>query len=172
MRIHGTRRQVSTIVLVSLILFTATPAPRAADVPTTNISGKVLDQDGVTPVRGVSIQLKDRSSDLIYQSDPSGDSGQYKISNVPDGDYSILVVTPEGTFELPNRLTIVGGKPSMITVILTAAASRASGGETAPEESDRRRMAVLVPIIGSVVVAAFAAREYFEKDGDGSPKLP
>ena len=75
-------------------------------------------------------------------------------------------------FELPNRVVIQGGQPSAITVILTAAASaavREGGPAPAPR---RRKAALLIPVIGGIFVAAFAAAEIFEKDEDASPKLP
>jgi hypothetical protein len=165
-------RSVSSLVLATLLIFAGAPSPVTALPPETDITGKILDADGVTPIQDVFVRLKNRAGDAIFESGPADGSGQYRISNVPDGDYSIIVITPEGEFELPNRLNIMGGQPSTVTVILTPAASWAARKDDPAGGSHRNKAAVLIPVIGSIFVAAFAAAEYFESDGDGSPKLP
>jgi hypothetical protein len=155
-----------------LILTLAAPSASSAAPATIQITGKVLDLDGSTPVRDVIIKVRNRTSGQEYESRPSGQNGQYRIPGVPDGEYTIVIRTGTGEFELPNRVVIQGGQPSAITVILTAAASASvREGDVMPEPR-RRRVAVLIPIMGGILVSAFAAKEIFEKDGDASPKLP
>lgn len=169
---HLKTRTVSTLALALLMLGAASPLPLQAAPPETDISGRLLDEDGVSPVQDVVVRLKNRTSGQVYESKATDARGEYKIPNVPDGEYSIFVVSGAEEFELPNRLNILGGQPSSITVILTAAASQASQSGKPDEGGRSRKSAVLIPVIGSIFVAAFAASEYFEKDGDGSPKLP
>ena len=52
------------------------------------------------------------------------------------------------------------------------AAEATRGPGAPPSNSKGRKAAILIPVLGSLFVAAFAADEYFEKDSDGSPKLP
>ena len=172
MRSHQMARAITVFVLVAVLMVAAMPFSLHAAPPNTTISGKILDTDGVTPVRDVVIKLKNLTTNTVYESKAADAQGKYKISNVPDGEYSIMVVTSEGEFELPNRLTIMGGQPSIITVILTTAASAAASSGGTLTGGGIHSAAVLIPVIGSVLVAAFTMKEYFEKDGDGSPKLP
>ncbi|HXI03320.1 MAG TPA: carboxypeptidase-like regulatory domain-containing protein [Candidatus Saccharimonadales bacterium] len=162
------------VLLVSLLtLVMALPAELLADAPaTTSIGGKVLDQDGVTPVGSLIVRLRNRATGDTYESKPTDTGGGYKIQDVPDGDYAIIISTGAGDFELPNSITIQGGRPSMITVILTVAASDAAHLGAPARPRRRKKAAILIPSIGAILVLAFAADEVFEKDNDASPKLP
>ncbi len=154
-----------------MVLPGSVAAPIAAE-PGSNLTGTVLHQDGITPAPDVTVRLRDRTTGQEFSSRQTDSTGSYKIDGVPDGEYSIVVSTGGGEFMLPSRVTIAGGQPSSITLIMTPAASDAAGTPGAAKARTGGKAAILIPTIGGILVAAFAADELFEKDEDASPKLP
>lgn len=167
--IPGRKRRSLVALALSAILVSGPLAPVMAD-SATNLSGTVLHNDGVTPAKNVTVRLRDPLTGQEFSSKPSDSTGKYEIEGVPDGEYTIIVSTGGGEFLLPSRVTITEGAPSTITLIMTFAASEAAGKPAGGERAGKPE--VLIPTIGGILVAAFAAKEIFEKDDDASPKLP
>ncbi len=166
------RRSFRALALAALAsLGVSSPGALAAEAGA-DITGTVLFDDGVTPARGVSVRLRHRDSGQEYASRSSDATGRYEIHGVPDGEYVLAVSTSGGEFILPNRVVIAGGQPSAITLILTPAASQGASARGDRRARGGGKAAILIPTIGGILVAAFAADQLFEKDEDASPKLP
>ncbi len=160
------------LALAAVMVFPASvTSPIAADSGT-DLTGTVLHQDGISPARNVTVRLRDRTSGQEFSSRQTDATGRYEIQEVPDGEYTIVVSTGGGEFMLPSRVTIAGGQPSSITLIMTPAASEAAGSSGSGTARSGGKAAILIPTIGGILVAAFAADQLFEKDEDASPKLP
>jgi hypothetical protein len=64
-----------------------------------NIMGFVYDKDGKTPLKDARVVLKKvkaKKSDKEYKSDPTGETGDYKMENIPEGRYRALIVIKDG----------------------------------------------------------------------------
>jgi len=94
------------LIFAGLVL---TAAFLVAQLAGGTVKGQVFHKDGMTPYGGCVILLENvdsRTSDIIYRSDPTDDSGNYTLGNVPPGIYKVKLLRPQ-TRKARKTLTIV-----------------------------------------------------------------
>lgn len=160
-------------VVCLFVTILAMPMPAHAADERHEIRGKVISYDGVTPAEGVTVSLVNSAAGKVYTSKPTDITGEYRIPKVPDGDYTIRIQHAGSTYELPNPVSIGGGQPGAITVILPEEMSDEQAGE--PGEKRRRRKAAWIafPVAGGILLAAILLGDSeSDEDDDASPKKP
>lgn len=71
----------------------------AADASLGNLMGFVYDKDGKTPLKEARVLLKktnSRKGKDEYKSEQTGETGDYKISDIPAGKYTVAIVVKSG----------------------------------------------------------------------------
>ncbi len=172
---RGFEAFIAALTIASLMGATAAHRPVYAQDEVTEISGKVLAFDGITPAPDVVVRLTDKDTGKSFESRPSDVQGRYRIPEVPDGKYAISVKTAQGTFDLPTEVLIAGGQPSAITVILPEDASKAlQPGVPAGGEKSRVVQWVAISSAGALLLAAVlrSLGDDDEDDRDASPSTP
>ena len=81
------RSILGTVLVITLVLMTASSATMAG---TAVFQGKVVAEDGLTPVEGVVISIALEESGSIYDSSPSAKDGAFRLETVPEGEYEVL----------------------------------------------------------------------------------
>jgi hypothetical protein len=85
---------------------------------TGNLVGFIYYQDGVTPIVGAIVKVKDVSTDLVSESTKSDSNGMFTIENLNTGVYSLGVVTSQGDFNLEELIGIKGGETTKVSFSL------------------------------------------------------
>ena len=107
---------------------------------TGNFLGFIYYQDGVTPIVGAVVKVKDVSTGLISESARSSADGMFTIENLNTGVYSLGVSTPEGDYNLEELIGIKAGETTKVSFSLApysaeeAAAVQAIYGDIYKEE--------------------------------------
>ena len=161
---------VATVLIVALVL----PAAPIQAAPQ-KITGKVLATDGVAPVKGVSVIFQDQRTGQVYEADPTDAEGIYRVSDLPDGDYKVTVRAAGKSFEQPKEVSIRGGQPTTLSVILTPEATEAALADTAAGKTGKKgkTLAIILSAVGAAVIAGLAAAGGDdEEDREGSPHKP
>lgn len=120
------------VVLVLILLVEALPAQigagelRANPVGSADVQGIILQNDGVTPVGGLVVWLKNIRTNKIYKSEVASSEGYFVINNVPSGVYLLNVERPGETVRewydsremiVVDRKSIKQGKVEMIVTL-------------------------------------------------------
>ncbi|MFC2166910.1 carboxypeptidase-like regulatory domain-containing protein [Acidobacteriota bacterium] len=85
---------------------------------TGNLIGFVYYQDGVTPIVGAVVKVKDVSTGLISESIKSDGNGMFTLENLSTGVYSLGVVTAQGDFNLEELIGIKAGETTTVSFSL------------------------------------------------------
>lgn len=83
-----------------------------------NLVGFIYYQDGVTPIVGAVVKVKDVSTNLVAESTNSDMNGMFTIENLNTGVYSLGVVTSQGDFNLEELIGIKAGETTKVTFSL------------------------------------------------------
>lgn len=173
---RGFEAFVAALTVASLVGAIASNRPVYAQDDVTEVSGKVLAFDGITPAPDVVVSLTDTATGSSFESKPSDVQGRYRIPNVPDGEYAISIKTVQGTFDLPTEVVIAGGQPSAITVILPEDASKAlQAGIPVGGGKSQAVKWVAISTAGALLLAAILrglGDDDDEEDKDASPSVP
>ena len=123
------RRSVALTVVFALALMIA-PVSALAGEPGV-VVGRVLANDGVTPLPGVVVSLVDNHSQAVFESQPSTERGTFE-AKAPAGDYRVVAATPKGAFLASGAVRVAAGAnpPVSLTLKQAAAAEPGSGAAT------------------------------------------
>lgn len=83
-----------------------------------NLVGFIYYQDGVTPIVGAVVKIKDVSTSLISESTKSDTNGMFTIENLNTGVYSLGIVTSQGDFNLDEVIGIKAGETTKVSFSL------------------------------------------------------
>jgi hypothetical protein len=83
-----------------------------------NLMGFVYGEDGKSPLQGAIVLLKGADTDKVYQSGPTGKTGNYKISNIDIGTYVVGLKVNEDTFNVDGYVEVAGGKTDTLSLAL------------------------------------------------------
>ncbi len=83
-----------------------------------NLVGFIYYQDGVTPIVGAVVKVKDVSTDLVSESTNSDANGMFTIENLNTGVYSLGVITSQGDFNLEELIGIKAGETTKVSFSL------------------------------------------------------
>ncbi len=83
-----------------------------------NLVGFIYYQDGVTPIVGAVVKVKDVSTGLVSESTKSDANGMFTIENLNTGVYSLGVMTSQGDFNLEELIGIKAGETTKVSFSL------------------------------------------------------
>lgn len=87
---------------------------------TGNLVGFIYYQDGVTPIVGAVVKVKDLSTGTISESIKSENNGMFTIENLNTGVYSLGVSTSQGDFSLEELIGIKAHETTKVSFSLTS----------------------------------------------------
>ena len=158
--------------LISFVLGGPLALTSVAAAETIVVKGKVLAHDGATAVEHAVVTMTRKATGEAFRSAPANAEGEYRVSDVPDGEYAISVQTPEGVFDLPSDVVIKSGMPSTMTVILPAAAAVPAQGSRQASNVARSKAWLAIPIAGAIVLTTILLKNDNNADQDASPSTP
>lgn len=112
-----------TLFCFCLLVF---PVSNFAKSSNGNLMGFVYGEDGKSPLQGAIVLLKGAETNKVYQSDPTGKTGSYRISNIDVGNYVLGLKVNKGTFNVDGYVKVASGKTD--TLSLSLASPPGSGG--------------------------------------------
>ena len=124
-------RKLYAVLATALLLSTTAPL---AGTPST-LSGTVLDHDGGQPRAGIVVTLVDPSSDLRFESEPTGVDGRFAVNGAPAGRYAVLAEGDEGAYLAASDLRWNADADTEILVSL-APAVQDDDEDSSTEEDD------------------------------------
>ena len=125
----GKTRVLLTLFCFCLLVF---PVSNFAQPSTGNLMGFVYGKDGKSPLSGAIVLLKGSDTDKVYQSVPTGITGDYRISGIDAGTYVVGLQVNEDTFNVDGYVEVAGGKTD--TLSLALGSSPGPGGAQLDEQ--------------------------------------
>jgi len=125
-------RLILILLIFSFCLFFS-PDLLKADAQIGSLTGSVYGKDGVTPIEGALVKIKNVEDGTLYQSSESDSQGEFKISRIEEGIYVAGITTSEGNFNFTDLIGIKKGKDAKISFSLVPSAK--IGAEPAQFES-------------------------------------
>lgn len=65
-----------------------------------HLKGFIYKSDGKTPLWGAQVILQDPVSENVYRSNVTDSTGDYRLLNVPSGEYRLLIVAREKPYKV------------------------------------------------------------------------
>ena len=84
------------------------------------LDGRIYAEDGESPLADAEVVAYNLSTEMLYRSTPTDDSGRYRVADLPPGYYDIAIQTEEGLF--------VADRPVRVPEQGAASVSLAVGG--------------------------------------------
>ena len=98
------------VVLLALVTFSVSSVRMSGQSVTADLVGTVTDSTGAI-VPGADITVTNKGTGAVRQIKSAGD-GNFAVTNLPSGSYSVTVVSASfKTFEVPNLTLAAGDKP-------------------------------------------------------------
>jgi len=106
--LQGVKSKVTFIGLAfAFLIFCYPNFLRSKNVPKGNIVGFVYAEDGTTPLEGAVVEVKNISTDAVYESSKSDSLGVFKIEGVEKGVYIYGVKTAQGDFNSDGLIGVI-----------------------------------------------------------------
>ena len=105
-----------TALFLSALLYLS--AIGFSQLGTGNLVGFIYYQDGVNPIVGAVVKVKDISTGLVSESTKSDADGMFTIENLNTGVYSLGVVTSQGDFNLEELIGVKAGETTKVSFSL------------------------------------------------------
>jgi len=112
-------RSVSTLVLLALAIFVALPASLSGQTFRGGISGTVTDQSGAV-VPGAQVTAVETATNTTLKT-VSSSAGEFAFTNLPLGDYSVMVTATGFSSVKVNKVTVSAGVSYTLPVKLGVA---------------------------------------------------
>lgn len=113
-------KYVAVALIFSFLLFYSPHLLLAQAVGHGILAGFIYGEDGVTPVEGAIVKIKDIVDGTIYESHQSDSQGAFKIEGIKEGLYSVGISISTGDFNFENLVGIRQGEPAKISFSLAA----------------------------------------------------
>lgn len=166
-------RRVTALTVVLALALMIVPVPAFAGDPGV-VVGRVLANDGVTPLRGVVVSLVDNHSQSVYESQPSTERGTFE-AKAPAGDYRVVAATPKGAFLASNSVRVAAGANPPVSLTLKQAAAAEPTGSTPPATPPPSSASNPLPtwakwvIVGGIVVTGALVVDAVTSDDNETP---
>ena len=98
--------------------FLVFPVSNLAKSSNGNLMGFVYGKDGKSPLPGAIVLLKGANTDKVYQSVPTGETGDYRISDIDAGTYVVGLKFNEDTFNVDGYVEVANGKTDTLSLAL------------------------------------------------------
>ncbi|MDH3629095.1 MAG: carboxypeptidase-like regulatory domain-containing protein [Acidobacteriota bacterium] len=170
MSFAAVRKLTALLLTVCVATFVAGSPLLAADLDaaTGRLSGKVVQSDGVTPHTGAVIVLVDTVSEQTFASEPTDDTGVFRIEGAPAGDYALIAETDGGAFLASDNMAIGAGDNQPVALTLN---DKLPTQVLAPGQATTGGMATWAKwlIAGGIGVAALVLMD--ESNSEAAPSL-
>ncbi len=83
-----------------------------------SLTGLIYGEDGVTPVEGAVVKIRNIVDGTVYESSASDSQGAFKIEGINEGLYSAGISTSTGDFNFENLIGIKANEPAKISFSL------------------------------------------------------
>lgn len=107
------RKYTVSVLLLTLVGFVL-PVSVFSQSQNGNLMGFVYDKDGKTPLEEARVILKKvkaKKGDKTYKSEPTGETGDYKMGEIPEGKYKAAIEVKNGKmYQTLAVVNIIGDK--------------------------------------------------------------
>ena len=115
MNSYRLRRFLGTVLAVALVLVSV---PSATLAGTAVLKGKVVADDGVTPLEGVVVRIGTEETGAIYDSAPTTAEGAFVVDSAPAGTYAVLAQRGEVGFLAAENLELAAGENRPVAIMI------------------------------------------------------
>lgn len=115
MKNNGTHRILGVLLVVALVLV-AVPSTTLAG--TAVLKGKVVADDGVTPLEGVVVRIGVEETGTIYNSAPTTAEGAFVVDSAPAGTYAVLAQRGDVGFLAAENLELAEGENRPVAIMI------------------------------------------------------
>jgi hypothetical protein len=124
-------KYIAVALIISFIIFCSPHLSLAQAVTQGSLSGFIYAEDGVTPLEGAVVKIRNIVDGTIYESTKSDSEGAFKIEGIKEGLYSAGISTAVGDFNFENLIGVKAGETAKVSLALVP-----SGDQTVafPEE--------------------------------------
>ena len=160
------------ILIASIIIFYSPHYLTAQKAGKGNLIGFVFEKDGITPVEGAVVKLKNVSTGAVYESSQSDKLGILKTEGIDEGLYIVGISTKEGNFNVGN---LIGIKTAETAKVSFALKTEGQEEEKAPKRKPGGLAKFFLSPVGiAIIIAASSAIIYgvvklSEKEPEASP---
>ena len=105
-------------LIISFFLVSMSIPSLLAQIATGNLTGYVYEKDGKTPVKNAIVKIKNITTGQEFESEPTDETGAYKIMNIPVGVYLIGVVVGKEKYNINALVEIKEKETAKLSVIL------------------------------------------------------
>jgi len=109
---------VAIPLILSFLIFYYPHFLPAQAVGQGSLTGFIFGEDGVTPVEGAVVKIRNIVDGTTYESNTSDSQGAFKIERINEGLYSTGISTSTGDFNFENLIGIKAGEPAKISFSL------------------------------------------------------
>lgn len=127
---YRTRRILGTVLVVALVLLSA-PATTLAG--TALFQGRVVAEDGVTPLEGFVVRIGTEETATVYDSEPTGTDGAFRLDSAPAGSYAVLAQRGETGYLAAENVNLESGVNPPVSILIDTTAELAPASTTASE---------------------------------------
>lgn len=124
-------KYTAVALIISFIIFYSPHLSLAQAVAQGSLSGFIYTEDGVTPLEGAVVKIRNIVDGTIYESTKSDSEGAFKIEGIKEGLYSAGISTAAGDFNFENLIGVRAGELAKISLALVPSGAQTV---TSPEE--------------------------------------
>ena len=117
-------RKILVMILFFAVLLGIANAAEAYKPNCGHLKGFIYKPDGKKPLWGAQVALQNVETEMVFRSDVTDSSGDYRLLNIPAGDYMILILARERPYKVKKidfLIKIFPGKTTFISFSLKRA---------------------------------------------------
>jgi hypothetical protein len=121
--------------------------------------GKVVGEDGVTPVEGVIVSIGQEEEGTIYNSEPTNRDGVFRVDSAEAGRYAVLARKGDVGFLAAEDMELAAGENPPVAIMIR------TGNQLAPADTAASELPLWgkIAIGGSIAILMLAI---FDQTGD------
>ncbi|MCU0288826.1 MAG: carboxypeptidase-like regulatory domain-containing protein [Acidobacteria bacterium] len=116
-------QKMGVFLTLYCFMFLVFPVPGVAGPSSGNLMGFVYGEDGKSPLQNAVVFLRGVDTGNVYQSKPTGKTGNYLLSDIDAGSYVVGFKVNEKTFNVDGIVTVVEGKTDTLSLSLESTAA-------------------------------------------------
>jgi hypothetical protein len=146
-------RKFPVLAVFSCLILLAFPSIGAADSSTGGIMGFVYGEDGKSPLQNAVVLLRGLNTQKLYQSEPTGETGAYKIPAIGEGTYVVGLKVNEEMFNTSNYISVTKGKTDTLSLSLQPPAPPPPESPPPPGNKGKKKPFFKKPVGIATIVA-------------------
>jgi hypothetical protein len=136
MSVRFISRFTGFVLIIALVLMSVSTTALTANNPGNAIfEGRVVAEDGVSPMEGVVIRLAGHETGTVYSSTPSNSDGAFRMDAAPEGTYAVLAQAADSAYLAADSIELKSGQNQPVAVMIrpqTELAPAQSGSSSLP----------------------------------------